>query len=396
MRHFENGTYVSAGCNLWVQPLSSIKIGTAIFDDGDRNMSRDQIDVLVVGCGNMGTSHARAYHKIEEFRITGLVSRGPESRERLSKELGGLPTFDNFERALEETKPDAVCISTYPGTHAAYAIRALEAGADVFVEKPIAETVEDAEAVVRAAEKAGKKVVVGYILRHHPGWKKFIELSEGLGKPLVMRMNLNQQSTGPEWNVHKSIMEAMSPIVDCGVHYVDVMCQMTGVSPLHVHAIGARLSDELKPGMYNYGQLQVVFDDGSVGWYESGWGPMISEEAYFIKDVIGPKGSVSISKEKKEEPRGISANIGEHTTVHRLRLHHGELDSKGRLAREDEWVEAPDEPDHDELCRLEQEYFLRAIREDLDLSAHLREVVHTLRIVLASDESVRTGRSVTL
>lgn len=359
-------------------------------------MANQTLNILVVGCGNMGTSHARAYHKLDDFNIVGLVSRGPESRERLSKELGGLDTFGNYEEALSKTRPDAVCISTYPGTHAEYAIKALEAGAHVFVEKPIAETVEDAEAIVQAAEKAGKKVVVGYILRHHPGWKAFIKHAQNLGKPLVMRMNLNQQSTGSEWNVHKSIMEAMSPIVDCGVHYVDVMCQMTNATPVSVHAIGARLSDEIDSDMYNYGQLQVRFDDGSVGWYESGWGPMISEQAYFVKDVMGPKGSVSISKNTFDLPRGSSADIGEHTAVKRLRLHHSQLDANGKLAKKDELIDAPGEPSHDELCFFEQEYFLKSIREDLDLSDHLQQVVDTLKIVLASDKSVKTGQAVPL
>lgn len=359
-------------------------------------MTRKKVNVLVVGCGNMGTSHTRAYQKLEDFNITGLVSRGPESRNRLSKELGGLPTFGNYEEALSQTKPDAVCISTYPGTHAEYAIKALEAGAHVFVEKPISETVEEAEAIVSAAKKANKKVVVGYILRHHPGWKAFINHAQNLGKPLVMRMNLNQQSAGNEWNVHKSIMEAMSPIVDCGVHYVDVMCQMTNATPISVHAIGARLSDDLDSEMYNYGQLQVRFDDGSVGWYESGWGPMISEQAYFVKDVMGPKGSVSISKNTFDKPRGASADISEHTTVNKLQLHHSKLDASGKLAKSDEMIDTPDEPGHDELCFLEQEYFLNSIQEDKDLSDHLQQVVDTLKIVLASDKSVRTGKSVSL
>lgn len=359
-------------------------------------MADNDLKVLVVGCGNMGTSHARAYHKLDEFKIAGVVSRGPESRGRLSDELGGLAQFGDFDEALETTKPDAVCISTYPGTHAAYAIKALEAGAHVFVEKPLAETVEDAEAVVKAAKQSNKKVVVGYILRHHPGWKQFIKVAQGLGKPLVMRMNLNQQSTGSEWGVHKSIMEAMSPIVDCGVHYVDVMCQMTKANPTHVHAIGARLSDEIDSDMYNYGQLQVRFDDGSVGWYESGWGPMISEQAYFVKDVMGPKGSVSIRKNTFDQPRGSSADIGEHTAVQQLQIHQSEMDENGKLTQDDKIVATPDEPGHDELCFLEQKYFLDAIRNDLDLSIHLREVVDTLKIVLASDESVKTGEVIKL
>ncbi len=49
-------------------------------------------------------------------------------------------------------------------------IAAMEAGADVFVEKPLATTVADAERVVAAARKHGRKLVIGYILRHHPSW----------------------------------------------------------------------------------------------------------------------------------------------------------------------------------------------------------------------------------
>ena len=105
-----------------------------------------------------------------------------------------------------------------------------------------------------------------------------------------MRMNLNQQSSGPQWDVHKQLMNSISPIVDCGVHYVDVMCQVTGAKPIRVHAVGARLTNEVDDHMYNYGHLHVAFDDGSVGWYEAGWGPMMSETAFFVKDMIGPKG----------------------------------------------------------------------------------------------------------
>jgi len=357
-------------------------------------MSKFKIDILVVGCGNMGSSHSRAYYKIKGFNIVGLVSRGPESRERLSNELGGIPTFDNFENALKKTNPDAVSINTYPETHTGYAIKALESGAHVFVEKPLAETITDAQEVADAAKKANKKVLVGYITRHHPGWKRFVSEGKKLGKPLVMRMNLNQQSTGTEWGVHKNLMDVMSPIVDCGVHYVDMMCQMTEANPIQVHAIGARLHEDLKPGMYNYGQLQVIFDDGSVGWYESGWGPMMSENAYFIKDAIGPKGSITIEKDTFNKPQGKSADIEDHGIVNKLRLHHADTDKNGHLTKKDEIIEIENEPNHDELCQIEQEYFLKVIKEDIDMTDHLKVAVQTLQIVLACDESVRTKRIV--
>jgi predicted dehydrogenase len=352
--------------------------------------------VLVAGCGNMGASHARAYHKMPEFEIVGLVSRGPASRQVISKELGGRPEFSDYYDALKSTKPDVVSINTYPETHAAYAKAALEAGCHVFCEKPIAETVEEAQSIVDMARAKRRKLVIGYILRVHPAWVKFIELARTLGKPLVMRMNLNQQSHGNMWNVHRNLMKSMSPIVDCGVHYVDVMCQMTGAKPTKVCAIGARMSDELKPGMYNYGQLQVTFDDGSVGWYEAGWGPMMSEVAFFVKDVIGPRGCVSIVKDKDADNASGSSDIDSHTKTNRIRLHRSDIDANNEFVKPDQWISTEDEPDHQALCDREQAYLLRAIQQDLDLSDHMQDAVNSLRIVLAADESVRTGEVVRL
>ena len=353
----------------------------------------DKIRVLVAGCGNMGTSHARAYHKMDAFEIVGVVSRGPESRGKLSRELGGLPEFDNFEKALETTKPDAVSINTYPDTHADYVIKSLKAGAHVFVEKPLAETVEQCREIVDMAKKMNKKLVIGYILRVHPTWKKFVEIAQTLGKPLVMRMNLNQQSSGKNWHTHLNLMNSMSPIVDCGVHYVDVMCQMTRSKPVRVSGIGARLTDVLKSGMYNYGHLQVTFEDGSVGWYEAGWGPMMSETAYFVKDVIGPKGCVSISDTERTEH---SDDVDSHSKTNALRLHYADLDAQDHFTKEDQIIDTTSEPDHQGLCDLEQEFFLKAIQNDEDLTDHTEDAINSLRVVLAADQSFKTGKTVEL
>lgn len=351
--------------------------------------------ILVVGCGNMGASHATAYHTLDGFEICGLVSRG-KSKEVLNKKLGGGYTlYDDFEKALSFTKPDAVCISTYPDTHESYAITAIENGCHVFIEKPLADTVKGAERVRDAAIKHGKKLVVGYILRHHPSWERFIELSRELGKPLVMRMNLNQQSDGAMWTLHRNLMNSLSPIVDCGVHYIDVMCQMTRSKPVQVNAIGARLTEEIPAGNYNYGQLQIRFEDGSVGWYEAGWGPMMSETAFFVKDVVGPKGSVSIVA-KNAGGEGKSDSIESHTKTESLRFHHAALDKDEKFLKEDTWINLEDEPDHQELCNREQRFFLNAIKNNTDLTDHMEDAVNSLRIAFACDESVKTGNVVRL
>ncbi|WP_461101354.1 Gfo/Idh/MocA family oxidoreductase [Spirosoma koreense] len=359
------------------------------------SITSQPLRVLVVGCGNMGSSHAIAYKTLDGFDICGIVSTG-NSKVVLNERLGGgYPLFDEYAKALADTKPDAVCISTYPDTHEAFAIMAFEQGCHVFIEKPIADTVEGAKRVVAAAIKAGKKLVVGYILRHHPSWEKFVEVAREMGKPLVMRMNLNQQSHGMMWTVHRNLMKSLSPIVDCGVHYIDVMCQMTRSKPVQVNAIGARLTNDIPADNYNYGQLQIRFEDGSVGWYEAGWGPMMSETAFFVKDVIGPDGCVSIVA-KNAGGTGKSDNVDSHTKTESLRVHRAALDANDQFVQTDTWIDMQDEPDHQELCNREQRYFLKAIQEDMDLSDHMQDAVNSLQIAFACDESVRTGQPVLL
>ena len=356
----------------------------------------ETIKVLVVGAGNMGRSHALAYASIPEFELAAVCTRKPESRAALMAELPeGTQEANDYGQALSELKPDAVCISTYPDTHYPFAKMALEAGCHVFTEKPLAESAEQCRELVELARSKNKALVVGYILRQHPSWIKFVEVAKTLGKPLVMRMNLNQQSYGKNWETHKSLLSSISPIVDCGVHYVDVMCQMTESKPTRVSGLGAQLTDELPKDKINYGHLQVSFEDGSVGWYEAGWGPMMSETAFFVKDVVGPLGSASIVAVDASS-RGKSSTVDAHTQTERILVHKSTRNAEGELEASDEFIELEDEPDHDELCRREQLFFLQGILGKSDLTEHQDSAVQASEIVLAADESYRSGEMIRL
>ena len=344
---------------------------------------------LVVGLGQMGVSHALAYHKLQGFEIVGLVNR---SDVELPEELKDYPVFSDYSQALDSVKPDLVSINTYTDSHAPYAMQALNADAHVFIEKPLAANIADAEEVVALAQKKNKKLLVGYILQHHPSWKLFMQRAQQLGGPYVMRMNLNQQSSGNAWDIHKKIMNTTSPIVDCGVHYLDIMCQVAASKAVKVTGMGVRLSEELAADMYNYGHLQVEFADGSVGWYEAGWGPMISETAFFVKDIISPNGSVSIVADSDT----ASADVDSHTKTSNIRIHHSALNDSGEFITADENLSMQDEPSHQQLCDLEQEYILHAINQDVDLSGHMHNAIESLRICLAADESIRTNKSIYL
>lgn len=340
------------------------------------------LKVVVVGLGQMGVSHALAYHHNEAFTITSLVIRSPKS---LPHDLSSYPQVSTFQEALA-TNPDVVSINTHGDSHATLAIAAMHAGAHVFVEKPLATTVADAQRVLQTAHATNRKLVVGYILRHHRNWQAFILRARNLGPPFVMRMNLNQRSTGAAWSVHRRLLQSASPVVDCGVHCIDVFLQIAApAKPIQVRGMGVRLSDEIADDQVNYGHLQVVFDDGSVGWYEAGWGPMVSETAHFVKDVMGPRGSVSILADEGSR----SADVDSHTQSSRMRVH----EVGGTEA---EIVQLEPSPSHDELCALEQQFLLDAIRNDVDLAEHGQAAVDSLAVVLAADLSMRERRAVDL
>ena len=344
--------------------------------------------VFVMGLGQMGRSHALAYHANPGFEIVGMSNR---SSVDLAPELSTYPMLPTYEAGLA-LEPDVVSINTYTDSHAGYAVRAMQAGAHVFVEKPLAANLADAQWVVDTARRTGKKLVVGYILRHHPSWIEFIRLARELGPPFVMRMNLNQQSSGAAWDIHKRLMDTTSPLVDCGVHYLDVMCQITDARPVQVRGMGVRLTDDIAPDQVNYGHLQVLFADGSVGWYEAGWGPMISETAYFVKDVISPNGSVSIVM----DGGASSADMDTHTRTAAIRLHHAALGADGAFTRRDEMFSMRDEPGHQQLCEREQAFLLKAIRENIDLGRHMEDAIGSLAVVLAADRSMREKRAIDL
>jgi len=159
-----------------------------------------------------------------------------------------------------------------------------------------------------------------------------------------------------------------------------------------VRGMGVRLSPEVAETQVNYGHLQVLFEDGSVGWYEAGWGPMISETAFFVKDVMGPKGAVSIVMDEA----AASSDVDTHTKTARIRLHLAETGPDGAFLRHDELLSMADEPGHQALCEREQAFVLDAIRNGRDLGRHMQDAVRSLGVVLAADRSMRERRAIDL
>jgi predicted dehydrogenase len=120
---------------------------------------------------------------------------------------------------------------------------------------------------------------------------------------------------------------------------------------------------------------------------------MISDQAFFVKDIMTPKGSVSIVV----NPGARSEDHETHTRTDSIKVHRAALTPDGKaFAQPDEIISMTGEPGHDALCAREQDFVHRAITEDIDLGHHMDDAVASLRICLAADESVRSGQPVKL
>jgi hypothetical protein len=119
---------------------------------------------------------------------------------------------------------------------------------------------------------------------------------------------------------------------------------------------------------------------------------MISETAFFVKDVMTPHGSVSIVM----DPNAKSDDHDTHARTDLIKVHHAATSTDGMFAEADKLIPTTGEPGHDALCAREQDYFYRAIVEDNDLNRHMDDAVASLRICIAADESIRSGQPVRL
>ncbi len=314
------------------------------------------VRVLIVGVGRMGFTHARACARLPEVEIVGLVARDFSRWQQVVDYFPDVPLYNNFKEALHFTKPDAVIISSYTDTHALYACQAMEAGAHVFVEKPLALNKREAGYAIACARKHNKKLFVGYILRHHAMWQKFIECARSLGAPYKATFTSNQHSTGEEWQLHKNILNAgLSPLADAGIHYVDVMAQITDAQITDIKAEGRKTEADMV--VENDTNMLISYDDGSTLYFESGFGPKIDPHDISIKKVIGEGGVAQIAPQNR-----VVSNADSHLF----------------------------EGNEDDISIYEQQKsFFAAIKQDIDLEVHWKQVAMSLAIVLVAEDEMR-------
>jgi predicted dehydrogenase len=225
-------------------------------------LSSAPVSVGVVGLGYWGPNLARNFDRLNETELRWICDGSEEARERWAAQFPKARVAADIDELLADPDLDAVVIATPVPLHADLAQRTLAAGKHCFVEKPLAQSVADAEQVVEAARDAGKVLMVGHLLEYHPGLRKLsdIALSGDLGDIRYIYGNrLNLGKLRPDENALWSL----------GAHDVSVVLSLAGgEEPAELHAFG---ESYMQPGVEDVVFCILRFPSGLMAHLHLSW-----------------------------------------------------------------------------------------------------------------------------
>lgn len=250
-------------------------------------------NVVLIGCGHMGEVHLEHIYYQDYIHISCVCDTNEERAKAFARRFGADSISLDAEECISRKETDIVIIATYPSTHLELLKHCIKYKKHVICEKPIATTFEEGQEFVRLVkENPDVKVLIGHILRHNATYRKVAKMihEDAIGKPIIMRMTQNHHTMN--WDRYRRLIEETSPVIDCGVHYLDVMRWFTDAEITDVAGIGMRTEEDLPENKCNYEMITVKLSDGSIGYYEAGWTRTISSNN--TKEFTGPKGNIRL------------------------------------------------------------------------------------------------------
>lgn len=218
-----------------------------------------KLKVGVIGVGAMGRHHARVYSSLPVADLVGVADINQKVAREVAR-LYGTTAFSDYEELLSMGL-DAVSIAVPTSLHADIAIKAAESGVDMLIEKPIADSIKNAERIVRTARREGVKVMVGHIERFNPAVLKLKELiaSGELGDVLT----ISCKRVGP----YSPRIRDVGIIIDLAVHDIDTISYLYGERAESVYAVAGSSFHTLE----DYASLIVKFNPSRAGLIETNW-----------------------------------------------------------------------------------------------------------------------------
>jgi predicted dehydrogenase len=190
------------------------------------------VTVGVLGLGYWGPNLARNFDRLGETELRWICDASEESRERWAPQFPTTRASGELDELLADDELDAVVIAAPVPLHADLAVRVLEAGKHCFVEKPLAQSVADAERVVAAAEESGKVLMVGHLLEYHPGVQRLKEVASSGELGDIRYIYGNRLNLG-------KLRKDENALWSLGAHDVSVLLHLAEEEPDELHAFGA-------------------------------------------------------------------------------------------------------------------------------------------------------------
>lgn len=253
------------------------------------------LGIGVIGLGRLGYQHTMNVTRTMGARLVAVSDPVPAALDRAVEDFGATGYAD-YKEMLKDPAVEAVVVATPTQTHYDVLMDVIAAGKPIFVEKPITFTVEEAEKIMEAVEKAGLYLQVGFMRRFDPGHvaaKKMIE-SGACGKPIYIH-DCQRDPNGPP---PAYVPQSGGLFVDMGIHDLDVARWMMGCEITEIYAQGAVLKHEFLKELNDVddGQMLLKFQNGGLGMIE------ISRNANDVYDtrteVIGLTKSVFVGQEQ--------------------------------------------------------------------------------------------------
>jgi len=327
----------------------------------------DALRVGVVGLGYWGPNLARNFHALPDAELAWCCDASPEARERVAPMVPGARMTDRIEDLLEDGTLGAIVLATPVPTHAELAVRVLEAGKHCFVEKPLAQSVADAERAVTAAERAGRTLMVGHLLEYHPGVAKLKELavSGELGEIHYIYGNrLNLGKARADENALWSL----------GAHDISVLLHLVEEEP---EELSARGESYLRPGVEDVVFCFLRFPSGISAHLHLSWLDPHKERRFTVVgsrrmatfDDMATEGKVTVYDKGFDES---TRSYGEYIT------RSGDIFSP-RIA-------------NGEPLRLECEHFVQAIRDGSPPRSDGRSGLRVVRVLERLQEDLENSR----
>ena len=200
----------------------------------------EKLKVAFIGAGGIAGTHMRYFSSMPDVELVAASDIAEQSLKRRCGEFNIPHTYTDYEQMLQEIDVDAVSVCTPNGLHAPCTIAALEAGNHVLVEKPLAMNATEGQEMLDAAQKANKKLVIGFQHRFEAR-TTFVKnaVDDGtLGQVLYGRVQALRRRGIPNWGVFgRKDLQGGGPLIDIGVHALE-MCHFAMGSPTPIAATG--------------------------------------------------------------------------------------------------------------------------------------------------------------